>query len=135
MNFTKFMLPLAIAGSLISQTALAAGTLGLDEIMPLVRQSSKLNTEVNTALRQAGKKPSDISCVGVRLGNQFGPLSASRVAPFECNFGNNKTLKIEADNLVTLTNGHSIFLNQFSELQSKPEKAELAFRLKSWNWE
>ncbi|MFB2880921.1 hypothetical protein [Floridanema aerugineum] len=135
MNITKFVLPLAIAGSFISQTALAQGTLALDDIMPLVRQSSKLNTEVNTALRQAGKKPSDITCVGVRLGSQFGPLSASRVAPFECNFGNNKTLKIEADNLVTLRNGHSIFLNQFSEFQSKPEQANLVFRLKSWNWQ
>lgn len=135
MNITKFVLPLAIAGSLISQTALAEGTLGLNEIMPLVQQSSKLNTEVNTALRQAGKKPSDITCVGVRLGNQFGPLSASRVAPFECNFGNKKTLKIEAENFVTLRNGHSIFLTQFSEMQSKPEQASLVFRLKSWNWE
>lgn len=135
MNITKFMLPLAIASSLISQTALAGGTLGLDEIMPLVRQSSKLNTEVSTALRQVGKNPSDITCVGVRLGRQFGPLSAYRVAPFECNFGNKKTLKIEAENFVSLRNGHSIFLTQFSELQPKPEQANLVFRLKSWNWE
>ncbi|MFB2837109.1 hypothetical protein [Floridanema evergladense] len=135
MNITKFLLPLAIASSFISQAALAGGTLALNEIMPLVQQSSKLNNEVNTALRQAGKKPSDITCVGVRLGSQFGPLSASRVAPFECNFGNNKILKIEAENLVNLRNGHSIFLTQFSEFQSKPEQAELAFRLKSWNWQ
>ena len=135
MNITKFVLPLAIASSFISQTALAGGSLALDEIMPLVQQSSKLNTEVNTALRQAGKKPSDITCVGVRLGSQFGPLSAYRVAPFDCNFGSNKVLHIEAENLVTLRNGHSIFLTQFSELQPKPEQAKLVFRLKSWNWE
>ena len=135
MNITKFVLPLAIASSFISQTALAGGSLALDEIMPLVQQSSKLNTEVNTALRQAGKKPSDITCVGVRLGSQFGPLSAYRVAPFDCNFGSNKVLHIEAENLVSLRNGHSIFLTQFSELQPKPEQAKLVFRLKSWNWE
>ncbi|MFB2937071.1 hypothetical protein ACE1B6_17620 [Aerosakkonemataceae cyanobacterium BLCC-F154] len=135
MNITKFVLPLAIASSFISQPAFAGGTLALNEIMPLVRQSSKLNTEVNTALRQVGKKPSEITCVGVRLGRHFGPLSAYRVAPFDCNFGSNKVLHIEAENLVTLRNGHSIFLTQFSELQPKPEEAKLVFRLKSWNWE
>lgn len=135
MNITKFVLPLAIAGSFISQTAFAEGTLGLDEIMPLVRQSSKLSTEVNNTLRQAGKNPADITCVGVRLGSHFGPLSAARVAPFDCNFGSNKVLHIEAENLVTLRNGHSIFLSQFSELQPKPEQAKLVFRLKTWNWD
>jgi hypothetical protein len=135
MNITKFVLPLAIASSFISQTALATGTLALNEIMPLVRQSSKLNNEVNTALRQAGKKPSEITCVGVRLGSHFGPLSAARVAPFQCNFGNQKILQIEAENFVSLRNGHSIFLFQFSELQPKPEQANLVFRLKSWNWQ
>lgn len=135
MNINKFVLPLAIASSLISQTAFAGGTLALNEIMPLVQQSSKLNTEVNNALRQTGKKPADITCVGVRLGRHFGPLSAYRVAPFECSFGNNRTLKIEADNLVALRNGHSIFLTQFSEFKSKPEQANLVFRLKSWNWQ
>jgi hypothetical protein len=135
MNISKFVIPLAIAGSLISQTALATGTLALNEIMPIVRQSNKLNNEVNTALRQAGKKPTDITCVGVRLGSHFGPLSAARVAPFQCNFGNNKVLHLEAENFVSLRNGHSIFLTQFSELQPKPEQANLVFRLKSWKWE
>jgi len=134
MNITKFVIPLAIAGSLISQTVLAQATLSLNQIMPLIKQSQKLNTEVKNALKQAGKKPSDISCTGNKLGAQFGPLSATNTAPFTCNFGTKK-LTIQADNLVTLRNGHTIFLNQFSELQPKPDKASVTFRLKTWKWQ
>ncbi len=67
MKLEHLIIPLALVGCLFSQTALAGGTLGLDEIMPLIRQSKKLTQEVNSALKNTGQKPDQITCVGVRL--------------------------------------------------------------------
>jgi hypothetical protein len=134
MKLGKFIVPLAMAGCLLPNTALAGGTLGLDEIMPLIRQSKKLTGEVNAALQKTGQKADQINCVAVRLGNHFEPLSAYRVAPFDCRFASNKFLHIEAKNLVRLPNGRTIPLEDFLNLQSKPTKASLVFRLQSWQW-
>lgn len=134
MQLNKFILPFSLIGLLISPTALAEGSLALDEIMPLINQSRELKQEVNSMLQQTGKNSGDIVCIGIRLGRHFEPLGAARVAPFECAFGEHKILKIEAENLVKLPNGRTLALEQFLEIQPKPETASLIFRLESWKW-
>ncbi len=126
--------PLVIIGCFGSQAANAGGSLSFTEVLPLVNQSKKLQKEVNQALLETGKKPSDITCVGVRLGKSFAPLDAARVAPFRCQFKNDKYLTVEARNIVKLPNGKVISLENFQKLTSKPETASLKFRLKSWSW-
>ncbi|HEY9614034.1 hypothetical protein [Allocoleopsis sp.] len=134
MKLVKFIVPLVMVGCLLPNTALAGGTLGLDEIMPLIRQSKKLTGEVNAALKKTGQKANQINCVAVRLGNHFEPLSAYRVAPFDCRFASNKFLHIEAKNLVRLPNDRTISLEDFLDVQPRPNKASLVFRLQSWQW-
>lgn len=134
MKLGNFIVPLALVGCLFSQAALAGGTLGLDEIMPVIRQSKKLTQEVNTALQNTGQKPDQITCVGVRLGRQFQPLDAYRVAPFDCRFAPNKFLHIEAKNQVRLPNNRIIPLEQLLKVQPRATEASLVFRLQSWQW-
>ncbi len=134
MNLGKYIVPLAIVGCLFPNTALAGGTLSLNEIMPLIRQSKNLMGEVNTALKKTGQKADQVTCITVRLGSHFESLSAYRVAPFDCRFASNKFLHIEAKNLVRLPNGRTIPLENFLNLQPKPTKASLVFRLQSWQW-
>lgn len=126
--------PLVIIGCFGSQAANAGGSLSFTEILPLVNQSKKLQKEINQTLLETGKKPSDITCVGVRLGKSFASLGAARVAPFRCQFKNDKYLAIEARNIVKLPNGKSVSLENFQKLKNKPETASLTFRLKSWSW-
>lgn len=135
MKLGNSIVPLALVGCLFSQTALAGGTLGLDEIMPLIRQSKKLTQEINTALQNTGQKPDQITCVGVRLGRQFQPLDAYRVAPFDCRFSPNKFLHIEAKNQVRLPSNRIIPLEQLLKVQPRPTDASLVFRLQSWQWQ
>jgi hypothetical protein len=134
MKLGNSIVPLALVSCLFSQTALAGGTLGLGEIMPLIRQSKKLTQEVNTALQNTGQKPDQITCVGVRLGRQFQPLDAYRVAPFDCRFAPNKFLHIEAKNQVRLPNNRIIPLEELLKVQRRPTDASLVFRLQSWQW-
>ncbi|BAZ18148.1 hypothetical protein NIES4071_100310 [Calothrix sp. NIES-4071] len=126
--------PLIIVGCFGSQAALAGGSLSFTEILPLVNQSKKLQKEINQTLLETGKKPSDITCVGERLGKRFAPLDAFRVAPFRCQFKNDKYLTVEARNIIKLPNGKSTSLEKFEKLTNKPKSASLNFRLKSWNW-
>lgn len=134
MKLGNLIVPLALGGCLLSQTALAGGTLGLDEIMPLIRQSKKLSQEVNAALKNTKQKPNQITCVGVRLGRQFQPLDAYRVAPFDCRFAPNQFLHIEAKNQVRLPNNRMIPLEELLKVQPRPTEAALFFRLQSWQW-
>lgn len=127
-------MPLALMGCLFSETALAGGTLSLDEMMTLIRQSSKLTREVNAALESTGQKADQITCVAVRLGRQFEPISAYRVAPFDCRFAPNKFLHVEAKNLVRLPDGRIIPLEELLNVQPKPTEAVPIFRLQSWQW-
>ena len=134
MKLKKYIIPLALVGCLFSETALAGGTLGLDEIFTLIRQSRNLTREVNAALKSTGQKADQITCVAVRLGRQFEPISAYRVAPFDCRFATNKFLHIEATNLVRLPNGRIIPLEELLQIQPRPTEAVPIFRLQSWQW-
>lgn len=134
MKLRNFIVPWALVGCLWSQTAFASGTLGLDEIMPLIGQSKKLTQEVNSALQNTGQKPEQITCLGIRLGKDFEPIDAYRVAPFDCRFAPNKFLHIEANNQVRLPGGRIIPLEELLKVQPRPTKATLVFRLESWQW-
>ncbi len=134
MKLRKYIIFFSLVGCLFSETALAGGTLGLDEIMPLIRQSSKLTREVNAALDSTGQKADQITCVAVRLGRQFEPISAYRVAPFDCRFAPNKFLHVEAKNLVRLPNGQIIPLEELLKVQPRPTEVVPIFHLQSWQW-
>ena len=131
----NFIVPIALASCLLPQSALASGTLGLDEIRPLIRQSKKLTQEVNSALQNTGQKPEQVSCLGVRVGRDFEPVDAYRVAPFDCHFASNKFLHIEAKNQVRLPGGRMIPLEELLKVQPIPTEAALVFRLQSWQWQ
>ncbi|BAZ39089.1 hypothetical protein NIES4101_50410 [Calothrix sp. NIES-4101] len=121
---------------LASSTALAGGSLPLSDLIePVINQSDKLKKEVNHALSVTGKKPEQIICIGVRLGKQYAALSAARVAPFSCQFAENKYLTIKAINFVKLPHSQVVTLEQFLKIKPTPENVSLTFKLKSWKWQ
>jgi hypothetical protein len=70
------------------------GTLGSDEIMPVIAQSRRLQEEVKQALAEL--KRDWFSCWGMRFPGQWLQLGGKRVAPYTCDFGA-KWLVIRAD--------------------------------------
>ena len=71
------------------------GTLTLAEIMRLVQQNPRLRDEVDTALREAGKKADETPCIGKRIGN-WKNLAGARVQPYTCKIGD-RWLRIAAE--------------------------------------
>lgn len=71
------------------------GSIPLNDLGRLVRQSSQLQHEINEALAAAGKKADEIVCVGHRFPPDWSHLGGARVAPYTCDF-NGKWLQIRA---------------------------------------
>jgi hypothetical protein len=82
------------------------GTLTLDEITPLINQSTQLRKEVADAAAKANKKAEDIVCDGVRFPGQWVHLGGGRVSPYACDFGE-KWLKITATVRITSRSGRA----------------------------
>lgn len=66
--------------------AIAGGSVALDEIMPILARSSKLEEEVKAELLAQNQSSADVSCSAVRLGRQWDGLGGARVGPYECDF-------------------------------------------------
>ena len=129
----------SLANYLFPPSAKAGGSIALSDLKPLINQSKKLTQEINRTLKNTNQKTDDIICGGVRLGRHFGPLGAARVAPFECLFGKNQILRIEAINQIKLPNGKlttaEAVADKFTESNPLPEGSVLRMRLRSWKWE
>jgi hypothetical protein len=76
------------------------GSLPLDDVRPLIDKSPKLKDEVTSALAKAGKKAEEIICSGARFPREWVTLGGARVAPYECEIGD-QTLTIRADVRIT----------------------------------
>jgi hypothetical protein len=128
-----------LANYLFPPSAKAGGSIALSDLKPLINQSKKLTQEINRTLKNTNQKTDDIICGGVRLGRHFGPLGATRVAPFECIFGKNQILRIEAINQIKLPNGKlttaEAVADKFTESNPLTEGSVLRMRLRSWKWE
>jgi hypothetical protein len=93
----------AAAMALLSSSALAfdttklgqGGSLGLDEMMPLIEKSSALKREVTEAVARSGRKLDDITCDGQRLPGQWRNLGGERVSPYVCKIAD-KWLEVRA---------------------------------------
>ncbi len=76
------------------------GSLGLEEIMPLIDKSPPLKREVTEALEKANRKADDIRCEGARFPGAWRGLGGERAAPYACNIGD-RWLEIRATVRVT----------------------------------
>ena len=73
-----------------------SGSMLLEDIMGLVRQSPRLADEVASALRESGRTARDITCIGKRIDGRWRHLAGARVQPYVCRFGE-RWLEIGAD--------------------------------------
>ncbi len=104
----------AVVAVLCSSPALAfdtqklgqGGSLGLDEMMPLVDKSPQLKREVTAAAAKAGQKPGDIRCDGQQFPGQWRNLGGERVSPYVCKIAD-KWLEIRATVRITGRGGKS----------------------------
>jgi hypothetical protein len=106
--------PIAIALLLVGSPAVAfdtsklgqAGTLPLDDLMPLIGRAAQLKREVDQALAETKKKPEEVICSGMRFPGQWVHLGGSRVSPYSCDFGA-KWLRIRATVRITGRGGRA----------------------------
>jgi len=80
----------AIALSLELATALAGGTISLDEVMDQLRSDGKLIAEIKAELKKQNLKAGTVICTGSRFGNHWPYLVGLRAVPYECEVGTRK---------------------------------------------
>jgi hypothetical protein len=71
------------------------GSLGLDEMVPLIEKSAALKREVVEAVARSGRKLDDIRCDGQRFPGQWRNLGGERVSPYVCKIAD-KWLEVRA---------------------------------------
>lgn len=118
----------------LPQVALAWGTLALTDLHTLIEQSEDLQQEITTTLENLQQTPSEIACVGGRVGGHLGALGGARFAPFRCQFGD-RILLIQAENQVILPDGTTFLLEELLDQDPLPEQMSLFYRLTSWQWD
>jgi hypothetical protein len=77
-----------------------AGSLGLDEMMPLIGKSPQLKREVTEAVAKTKLKGDEIRCDGMRFPGQWVNLGGERTSPYVCKIGD-KWLEVRATVRVT----------------------------------
>jgi hypothetical protein len=83
-----------------------AGSLGIDEMMPLIGRSPQLKREVTEAVAKTKLKAEEIRCDGMRFPGQWVNLGGERAAPYVCKIGD-KWLEVRATVRVTGRKGKS----------------------------
>jgi hypothetical protein len=83
------------------------GSLGLDEMMPLIDKSLQLKREVGDAVAKAKVKADEVGCEGKRFPGQWRNLGGGRTAPYVCKIGD-KWLEVRATVRVTGRGGSPI---------------------------
>ena len=63
------------------------GSLPLDELVPIITKSARLQQEISEVLSEGNKKQEDVTCFGMRFPGQWKHLGGSRVSPYACDFG------------------------------------------------
>lgn len=104
---------LVIACSFFASPAMAfdttqlpqVGSLNLADITALVDAAPTLKDEVARALAEAGRKPDDVLCYGMRFPWGWEHLAGERVAPYTCEFAKDKWLQIRASVRLTGQDG------------------------------
>jgi hypothetical protein len=76
------------------------GSLGLDEMAPLIKKAPQLKREVAEAVANAKQKAEEIRCDGMRFPGQWVNLGGERVAPYVCKIGD-KWLEVRTTVRVT----------------------------------
>jgi len=115
-----------------SRWAYGGGTVGLDDVLPLVAQQAQSLKTLSNVIERSGVSVDSVTCDAIRLGNHFGPLSGARVADYKCAIGKSMCV-IEATTFVMLPKGKVIALAEFPALEPMPDKAYLLERLTKLN--
>ena len=122
-----------LAALAISATpAWAPGSLGLDDVLRAVQSEPRLVSEIEVELRKRDLKAADVTCIGVRHGNQWNFLSGGRAAPYDCTIGG-RELHIEAERTYYDINGHR--LGQLGQVpDERLYKRAKSFRETRFTW-
>jgi hypothetical protein len=78
---------LATIGCAFSTAAYAQNVTSLDALGEITWQLPETRAEIDKALEKTGLTEDSVLCTGTELGKEFGPLSGTFVAPFNCDFG------------------------------------------------
>lgn len=116
-----------------SSSAFAGGSIALSSVNEkLTNKSTDFKQQIKQALKDV--KKDDVDCVAETFSRSS--IRNVRIAPFSCEFAKNKTLTIEAKNLVKYR-GKTISLDEFSKSVPKdasPSNTSFIYELKSWKF-
>lgn len=129
-RFTTLAAVCITALALVSGSALAEGSITLDEVMGQLKDDGKLIGEINTELEAQGLAADSVICVGARFGGHWSELGGARSVPYECEIGKKK-LNVEGTVVLYDERGNEIDMSD----ERAPERA---FDYKqtglTWSW-
>ena len=103
------------------------GSLLPEDKTALFKKSARLDSETAAEMKKLGKTVEDIPCGGMRFPGQWTELGGLRVAPYVCQFGEQRWLQIRAK--VTVTGKGGKVYEQIN-----PEAMRRATDVKETNW-
>lgn len=127
---------LTIFGWFLSSVSLAKDTLSLKQLLLSIQtssQSDNLTKEISNVLRSSKNNAEQIQCAGTKLGGRYSSIPIA-AAPFKCNFSNNLTITINAQNFVILPSGRATPLENAKNFHLMPKPISLSYKITSWNW-
>jgi hypothetical protein len=110
--------------------AQGGGSLGLDDLLDVIKADTKLTAEIHDELKNSNLKVEDVNCTGFRHGNQWAELSGARAAPYECDIGT-RTLLVEADRIYLDAKGKTLGDMKKANKKRADNFKETNFR---WTW-
>ena len=117
-----------LVASICNTPAWADGSIGLGEVLLMVKATPKLIAEITDELNKNGLVAGNVFCLGARHGQHWKYLEGMRAAPYYCKIGN-RELTIEADRIYFDGRGRNI-----GDLdRALPEKAK-TFRESNFHW-
>lgn len=117
--------------------ALANDSFSLHQLLSSTQespQSQKLINQISSNLRDSKIKLEQVQCTGTKSHKHDSSILGARLAPFDCHFSNQITLRINANNFVILPSGRTTPLENAKNFKLMPKPISLSYKVTNWSW-
>lgn len=125
---------LLLAGPALAFDTTQLGQMGstdMEDMKELVDKTPKLRAEVDQAMAQVKKTEVQVKCAGQRFPGSWQELSGLRVAPYLCEFADDKWLVINAEVRLTDKRGRAYDKPSKQAMKNAENVSETKLR---WSW-
>ena len=107
------------------------GSTDMEDMKELIDKTPKLRSEVDQAMAQIKKTEIQVKCAGQRFPGSWQELGGTRVAPYLCEFADDKWLLINADVRLTDKRGRAYGKPSKQAMKNAENVSETNLR---WSW-